>query len=89
MKHVLPEKPELGSNEQIDERKQRILSIFERMREMSHDELVDFWHKLMLEEAELIHELRNENQILQSIMGSSGLQLVTEDTDSDYQASQD
>lgn len=63
------------SDDNLDERKARILSVFERMREMSHDELVEFWHKLMSEEAELIHELSSENQILASIMGSSGLQL--------------
>ncbi|MCA9348906.1 hypothetical protein KC878_02045 [Candidatus Saccharibacteria bacterium] len=73
----------LDDQENLDERKQRILSIFEKMREMTHDELVEFWHKLILEEAELIHELRNENQVLASIMGSSGLQLVSDDSTSD------
>lgn len=54
--------------------------MFESLREKSGDELLAFWHMLMQEEAELIHELRNENQILQSIMGSSGLTLATDDS---------
>lgn len=73
----------ISDTDHVDERKQRILTIFEKMREMSQDELVEFWHKLLVEEAELIHELRNENQILASIMGGSGLQLVTDDADDD------
>ena len=55
------------------------------MRELSHDELVEFWHKLILQEAELIYELRNENQVLSSIMGSTGLQLAIDDPSTDDQ----
>lgn len=59
-----------------NERKQDIMSKLEELREGKSDELLSFWHKLMAEEAELIYELKAENQILQTIMGAHSLSLA-------------
>ncbi|MEM6997406.1 MAG: hypothetical protein AAF413_00685 [Patescibacteria group bacterium] len=67
---------EINRGESADQRKQEIMDRLESLHGKGKDDILSIWHELVAKEAELIYELKAENQILQTIMGAHSLSLA-------------